>query len=382
MHPESLAIASGSFPDSTIHLMPDLLRWGEASRAGLDTVYDTYVAFVGQALGYALSDLKRKDRDLADHLVGQLQTVPAPDFLRVILAPDFTYRLFWRRPDRIQRVSEYLNQALHVEGVIGGREKAGCEAWSALGDIKVLRTGEIAHGVKIPGLPPLDLDSPNVTSAEFQPDPADDGVQFHPLSNDVRPMVIDRMATAWQQISATSTLVADFAAKFVQVIVLRSDNERSAFSGGSSHGCIGRVVIDNPHLDFVSDVRLADALVHEAIHALLYMQVYRAPWGTSHGAFAQGVRVVSPWTGAALPVTSFLQACFVWYGLLHFWRLAHEAKTFGGAQEAHVGMTLALAGFLGSPLLDALSSEDRKIVSDDVSSAIQTMQARVKACYG
>jgi len=382
MNPECLAIASDSFPESTIHLMPDVLRWEKASPAGLDTVYDTYVAFVSQALGYALSDLRRQDRGLADHLATQLQTVPDPDFLRVILAPDFTYRLLWRRPDRIQRVSEYLNQALHVEGVIAGREKADYEAWSALGDVKVLQTGETAHGVKIPGLPPLDLDSPNVTNPEFEPDPADDEVQFHPLSNDIRPMVIDQMTTAWQQISATSTLVADFVGKFVQVIVLRSDNERKAFSGGSSHGCIGRVVIGNPHLDFVSDVRLADALVHEAIHALLYMQLYRAPWGTSHGAYAPDVRVVSPWTGAALPVTSFLQACFVWYGLLHFWSLAHEAKTFRGAQEVRGRMDLALAGFVGPPLLDELSNEDRKIVNDDVSSAIETMQARVKARFG
>jgi hypothetical protein len=369
MDPESAAAASSSFLGSTIHLMPDVLRWEKASQAGLDTVFDNYVAFIGQVLGNALKDLERQDRNLADHLVGQLQTVSPPDLLRVILAPDFTYRLLWRRPDRIQRVAEYLNQALDVQGVIGGREEADHEASNAL-------------GIKIPGLPPLDLDSPNVTSTEFAPDAACGEVRFQPLSTEVRPIVADRVATAWQQISGTSRLVADFIAKFVQDIVLQDDYDGKAFSGGSSHGCIGRVVIGNPHLDCVTEILLADTLVHESIHALLYMQVSRAPWGASRGAFTEVARVVSPWTGAPLRVTSFLQACFVWYGLLHFWSLAHEANTFRGVQEAHNRLALARAGFVGPSLLDGISSRDRKNVSDDVSSAIEIMQARVKECYG
>jgi hypothetical protein len=361
MNPESLDIAPSGFPESTILLMPDVLRWGQAAQAGLDTVFDTYVDFISQALGDALTDLKRHDKGLAHQLVSQLQTIPAPDFLRVILAPDFTYRLLWRHPDRIQRVSEYLNRALHVD------------------DTGVLQTGETAHGVKIPGLPPLDLDSPDVTSTEFTPSFSG----FHSLSNEVRPLVIDRMVAAWQQISATSTLVADFVAKFVQVIVLRSDEDPgTGFLGGSSPGYIGKVVIGNPHLDSVGDILLADALVHEAIHALLYMQAYKAPWGASTTAFTEDAKVASPWTGKPLTVTVFLQACFVWYGLWHFWSLAHAANTFRGAKEADGRMAFTLAGFVGPPLLDELSNEDRKIVSDDVSSAIETMQARVKACCG
>lgn len=377
-----LAIESGDFPLSKVHLMPDVLRWGDVSRAGLDTVFEAYVAFVSKALDCALRDCDRQDNALARNLAAKLQTVPSSDVLRVVLSPDFTSRLLWRHPDRIRRVCEFLDKALHVEGVLGGREEADCDAWTALGDMKVLRSGEILRGGDIPGLPPLDFDSPNVATGEFAPLLGNDEVQFRSLSNDVRPVVMGRMTTAWGEISATSELVADFVAKFVQVIVLRSNNTRTEFSSGSYRRYIGRVVFGNPHSESASDIKLAEAMVHEAIHALLYMTHYAVPWGVeNHRTYADGVRIASPWTSVPLKVSSFLQACFVWYGLLHFWSLALRLKAFKDAGGARSRMARALGGFVGSPLLDNLCSEDQKIVRDDVSNAIETMQSRVKACF-
>jgi hypothetical protein len=378
MNFEGPAIESSDSLLSKVHLLPDVLQWGEVSQAGLDTVFDGYVAFVSQALGYALGECERQDNALARNVAAKLETVPAPDFLRVVLAPEFTKQLLWRHPDRIQRLCEFLDKALHVEGVIGGREEADCDAWTALGDMKVLRDGEILRGVDIPGLPSLDLDSPNVTrdvrTDEFAPD------QFRSLTNDVRPVVIDRMTAAWREISATSKVVADFVAKFVQVIVLQSDNIRPKFSSVSTGSYIGLVIIRNPHSENVSDIGLAEVMVHEAIHSLLFMALHTRPWGADN-VYANGVKIVSPWSGRPLDLYQFLQACFVWYGLLHFWNLALQAKTFNGTDEAHSCMAHALRGFVGSPLLDNLCSEDRKIVRDDVSNAIETMQSRVKACF-
>ncbi|MGO8938196.1 MAG: aKG-HExxH-type peptide beta-hydroxylase [Mycobacterium sp.] len=386
-----LAIELGDFPLSKVDLMPDVLRWEEVSQAGLDAVFDAYVAFVSQALdvaflsqalGHTLGEYERQESALARNLAAKLQTVPAPDFLRVVLAPEFTHRLLWPHPDRLQRICEFLDKALHAEGVISGREEAAdCDVWTALGDMKVLQSGEILRGVNIPGLPPLDLDSPNVTSAvrseEFAPD------QFRLLSNHVRPLVIDRMTIAWNEISATSKLVADFVAKFVQVIVLQNENTSTRHSSGSNGQYIGQVVITNPHSEYAGDIEIAEAIVHEAIHSLLFMALHTVPWGTDHNhTYATGVKIVSPWTGTPLDVEQFLQACFVWYGLLHFWDLALRVKTFKGSDKARSRLAEALRGFVGSPLLDNLDNEDRKILRDDVSNAIETMQSRVKACFG
>ena len=83
------------------------------------------------------------------------------------------------------------------------------------------------------------------------------------------------MTAAWHEVSATSKVVADFVAKFVQVIVLQSDNIRPKFSSVSTGSYIGLVIIRNPHSENVSDTGLAEVMVHEAIHALLF-------YGASH----------------------------------------------------------------------------------------------------
>src|SRR5215467_11859612 len=36
----------------------------------------------------------------------------------------------------------------------------------------------------------------------------------------------------------------------------------------------------------------------------------------------------SPWTGAILPLSNLVEACFVWYGLYHFWLLAQAGTQY------------------------------------------------------
>lgn len=51
-----LAVESGDVPPSRVHLMPDLLRWEEKSRAEMDAVFEGYVALVSHTLSRALQD--------------------------------------------------------------------------------------------------------------------------------------------------------------------------------------------------------------------------------------------------------------------------------------------------------------------------------------
>jgi hypothetical protein len=80
-----------------------------------------------------------------------------------------------------------------------------------------------------------------------------------------------------------------------------------------------------------------------------------------------------------LPLFSFLQACFVWYGLVHFWRLAESRGTFAPEQiRRHVDM--AVKGFWGVALIDYLAP-DREKLAHELLCAIEEMQLRVKAIY-
>ena len=43
---------------------------------------------------------------------------------------------------------------------------------------------------------------------------------------------------------------------------------------------------------------------------------------------ASGTMVASPWTGRRLDLNTYLQACFVWYGLWNLWRPALASTEF------------------------------------------------------
>ncbi|BBZ46465.1 aKG-HExxH-type peptide beta-hydroxylase [Mycobacterium parmense] len=378
---ERPAVEPEAFPASKVHLLPDALRWEDVSRGRFDPVFDDYVSLVGNTLHRALDDDRTPEDGFVGNLAAKLRSVPSPDFLRVALSPCFTSRLLWQPATSARGALEFLDRALHVEAVISGRERADCDAWTALGDVKVLRSGEILRGVGVPGLPPLDFDGPNIT--DDLPTGGADPARFGSLSGAVRPTVIDRITVAWEEITATSEAVADFVAKFVQVIVPRCDTARTRFSSGSYRQYIGRVVIGNPHAAGAGHVAHAEALVHEAIHALLYMALYPVSWGVRDPrAYRPGERVVSPWTGAHLQLSSYLQACFVWYGLVHFWDLARQGETFGDGDRARCRRDRALGGFVGPPLLDLLGSDNRALIRADVVDAVESIQDRVLSRFG
>jgi len=80
------------------------------------------------------------------------------------------------------------------------------------------------------------------------------------------------------------------------------------------------------------------------------------PWVLREEPFDTEAIVVSPWSGATLPVRPFLQACFVWFGLANFWSLAQGGSTFRSSRLEE-RLDLARRGFLAGPLLERLPIE-------------------------
>jgi hypothetical protein len=121
-------------------------------------------------------------------------------------------------------------------------------------------------------------------------------------------------------------------------------------------------------------VGVAESLVHEAIHALLYMQERRKAWVTTN--LYQGPQVlISPWTGSRLPLRPFMQACLVWYGLLNLWCAGLLEDQFDPL-HVRARIAVALGGFLQGPLVDRLAPW-RAGISDDVVEAIAVLQDQV-----
>jgi hypothetical protein len=358
-----------------IEKMPEVLTWS-GHAATFEQVHDNYRQGMSDALGNLFAAIDRVEPALGRQLLDELQEASDAALLRVVLAPQTSHRLLWEQPQRLRDTADFFLRSLLAEKAKEGRPAALAEeTWTALGDALVLPTGEVVTGPSIEGLMPLDLDSPQVWNADplglchARP-------LWYPLTGYLRELALHRLALAQRAIAATSIVVSAFTTLFIKVLVLQKDDEESSFTAYSAQQYPGRTVIGNPQHQLVDVVHIAEAIVHEAIHALLYMLLQTHPWGIEDPLYDDKPKVVSPWTGTRLPVSTFLHACFVWYGLLHFWSLALGTTAFP-LKRTHGRMSRAALGFLGSPLLELVDEADRVLVAAPVQMAIQRMQARV-----
>jgi len=122
----------------------------------------------------------------------------------------------------------------------------------------------------------------------------------------------------------------DLIYKFTNVIVLKRQNYQSGnrhFFSSSDGYYIGRTVLGN--VELVSPEILVDSIVHEAIHALLYMIDEKFQWQPSPEESDKiGNKILSPWSGNKLSIRNYLQAIFVWYGLFNLWKFALKEQVY------------------------------------------------------
>jgi HEXXH motif-containing protein len=203
---------------------------------------------------------------------------------------------------------------------------------------------------------------------------------WQPLSHDHRTLALERLRRAYASLDEVNPNAASFVTNFTRVLLLQENPAEAKFSSYSVGQYIGRSVLSNPHL--VDEVLLAEAMVHEAIHALLYMQQHQPPWGLeiNEDQYDDSAKVTSPWTGRPLAVTAYLHACFVWYGLLQLWSLAVGSEAFP-VRRVRGRIARAALGFEGSGLLENIPFPDRRLVSKDVRLALQELQERVAQSF-
>jgi len=172
----------------------------------------------------------------------------------------------------------------------------------------------------------------------------------------------------------------DMVQDFTTMLLLLPDREApTQFSSGSSGQFVGRSVVANAHLSKVRVEHVAEALVHEAIHGVLYMDEQHDPWVLDAALYAGPMRIASPWTGNPLPLRPYLQACFVWYGLLSFWAQALPSGAFDRVvvrERLHV----ALSGFLRGDLLERVAYAAPSL-SREVRNGVSALQASVAGSF-
>jgi hypothetical protein len=357
--------------------MPEVLRW-DGDTVVFREVHDSYVQLLADRLGQELGHLHARDGVLGAPLIMQVRTLPEPAFTRFITAPETSCRLLWRASHSDEDVANFLRCSLAAELARAGDagDAPAHDAWTALGDFCLHPDNSTFVAPTLPGLPPLDFDSPYATDLDFSGRAATTLVPRDRLDVEEQRLVLERLRSAVEGIRRVSTDVDEFVRAFTKTLILQRDPEAPGmFASGSSGQFIGRSVLSNPQLPKVDDVEVAEGLVHEAIHALLYMQEQHKRW-VSPALYGAEKRTVSPWTGNQLPLRPYLQACFVWYGLLHFWAMALAKGVFPPARVRE-RIIQSTAGFLDDSFEAPLIAY-RDEIADDLLDAISRMREMIR----
>ncbi len=275
-----------------------------------------------------------------------LHGLPDAGLVRVLGAPETYFQL-----GEAARAPEADDLLDHMRGWVDAERARATPgyrphrpAWSALGDAYFPAQGRAYRAPRAGGIP-VDGASPYarrpIRASAFR------RIAFGPvemLSAEALADTVDKLERALAGLGRISPAARDFVGQVVRVIMPRRDPVNAAFyTSSSSRDFIGLVKLVNPHLPKITPATLTSSLVHEAIHAFLYMRELQRPLVLDRAALAD-VQIRSPWTGGALSAVTYVHACFVWFGLARLWSLPGAAEVYGAA-EAERQRARALVGF-------------------------------------
>jgi hypothetical protein len=315
-----------------------VLRWQETSFS--IATRDKYYCHLTEGIEPGIATLEAIDPDAAETTRLLLETLTPEQRLDFISAPHIAGLII--SPGMFQR-SVDRNFFLKALGIC-----AGC-----ISDDLPLHN----HRGELPPRPDEVFSAGNcrVSFGGELPIPFMDrgGNSLDPVLDEDAKRILCKVSGAKNLIRTMNEKAHAFSLRHTEVLAFRYESEYPGdFSSGSFQTLPGFSLICNCHLPAVKEPELADAIIHEAIHSIIYQfeafgeKLLRAPKSTDF-------QVVSPWTGARLGVESFAQACLVWFGLLHFWKAAADH----GEQPRHLHER-ARKGFLSPSYVDACHSTD------------------------
>ena len=363
-----------------IEEVPSVLSWSRSQEI-MTALHAVYVERLLKHLGLAIARISGADRSRGERALAALHSLPDNALNRILTAPETSYRLLWPSHHSPERVAEFLEQAVQAElARLDGTTRPGAEVWTALGDMRFSPDGHRSAAAPIDGMLPIDFESPFALAVESE---ARDGRARgrEGFTAAERQLVSDRLRAAWLGLGKSSRAVSNFVRGFTKVLVVQKEPPYTGFSSNSRDDRIGRSAVRNPHLAAVVEVDLADSLVHEAIHSLLYMQEHRHRWFQDEALYSPQERVRSPWSGNRLPLRYFFHACFVWYGLLHFWCVALSRGAFRDPARVKAALVRAARGFVG-PRITERVAQWRQDIDPALLQTIDQIQEHVIASLG
>lgn len=305
----------------------------------------------------------------ARRIVARLRSLPEDRQNAVITSPQGFYAASRSCPT--DSAQAYFDGAVTVEEILVGesRPAASSPCWSALGDQAYAYaegTGWIREfsAAKLAGFLPVDTRCA-ATRGQI-PGMITNSV---PISETEESKIVDRLVETIGLIEAASATALQLFRDFARVVVARNVLQKPTFYAGGAKITPGRIIVNN--ILGANDIeRIADALVHESIHCVIDHCEFELPIVIALGVEA---RVESPWTGRSLDLNTFVQACFVWYGLANFWERVdrrHDLRS----DRSSLMLALARRGFEKSDPVSALEPYTR-VLNPALIDAMQGMRA-------
>jgi hypothetical protein len=190
-----------------------------------------------------------------------------------------------------------------------------------------------------------------------------------PVSNRDLPVVREKVDRALRCLEIGCSVPRSFFGAFTFRFAVRSEPQRPRSISSCSFGKYpGLTLLINVQQDRIDSPMLIDAVVHEAIHAAIYVIESLGEPLVSE-PFPPEVKVQSPWSGNALYIDQFAQACFVWWGLANLWRrFFSDDETI--SKRANELLAVASAGFAHDPIKCLLTGEAKNWITKEGQAAL------------
>jgi hypothetical protein len=281
--------------------LPNELSWNETNTS--NAISERYCCYLHDLFGQALAVVRHEDREMAEAIELMVCSADANSLSEAILDPYVAFVLI--HPERLY--DQYWRCLAFVEfSRILNREIAG----SSLKRIIVsARHYNSDHSFPI-----------NISIDDELPIPHMEGGgnAISLIPSEAHRILMSKTKSALDVI-ASNPIAFDFFSLGTERLSFRRESDvPTKFSSGSFRDLPGLSLMLNADQTSISALSLADAMVHESIHAVLYKYEALGPRLVPPGHSDLG-RIASPWTGTPLEIDSFVQACFVWYGLHSFW---------------------------------------------------------------
>ncbi|NBB82613.1 MAG: hypothetical protein GVY28_04340 [Alphaproteobacteria bacterium] len=343
--------------------LPDILSWRPPAGclAGLRHGYGRYLDDRWAALRAVAADIDAPIFEAMDLLAPAARA-------RLLRAPFFADGLVRRGDPHLagQAVAHWLMAELAAQGISVG-PAAG--SWLCRGDGRIGAGG----GVEAAGAPICGITIDDASPAQF-PHRAIGRNDLFTLDPADRARARTAVDQALRRLGAARPEVLAAVTGFTEVVALRGEREHAAeFRSGTFDRYVGLVLLTNPHLPTVGAEAMVNALVHEAIHNLLFtVEVLYGRFVVPEDS--SDLHVTSPWSGVRLGLASYVHAVLVWYGLYWLWRQMPEAA-FDPVVTAGL-LDRCRSGFDHAPVSDGLAAY-RSILSPPVLAVLDDIEARM-----